>query len=156
MRVLLRESVEKLGTIGEIVDVRDGYGRNYLLPRGIAVPVTTENIRRLELRKQELLAEEARRKATAESLATALKDESVTIPMKAQKAEAGGEAEEGKLYGSVTAQMIADAFVIKGYAVEARMVLLDQPIKALGVYEVRLRLHPGTEATAKVWVVEAE
>lgn len=159
MRLLLRERVEKLGHIGDIVDVSDGYGRNFLLPTGKAVPVTSENIDKIERRKQELLAEEARRREAAEGLGAKIKDESVTIPMKAMKAAEGETLppdSEGKLYGSVTAQMIADAFVEKRFGVEARMVLLDQPIKALGVYEVRLRLHPDVEVPTKVWVVEAE
>lgn len=147
MKLLLRETVDKLGTIGEIVAVPDGYGRNFLLPQGIAVAVTPENIRRLDAKKQELLAAEATKRGDAEGLAGMVRARQVTIPAKAA-------GEEGKLYGSVTAQAIADQLRKDGLPVEARMVLLDHPIKELGVFDVRVRLFPGVEAEAKVWVVE--
>jgi large subunit ribosomal protein L9 len=147
MKLLLRETVDQLGTIGDVVNVPDGFGRNYLLPKGIALAVTPENIRRLEVKKQDLLAAEAKKRAEAESLAERVKQKSVTI-----QAKAAGE--EGKLYGSVTAQAIAEQFRKDGLAVEARMILLDQPIKELGVFDVRIRLFPQVEVEAKVWVVE--
>src|SRR5438477_4719752 len=102
MRLLLRETVDQLGTIGDIVEVKDGYGRNYLLPKGIAVAVTPENIRRLDLKKGELLAIEAKKRDEMVKLAELIKSKSVTI-----QAKAAGD--EGKLYGSVTTQSIADA-----------------------------------------------
>lgn len=147
MKLLLRETVDKLGTIGDIVNVPDGYGRNFLLPKGIAVAVTTENLRRLEQRKQELLAAEARKRDDLQALAALLKDKSFTVQVKA--------SEEGHLYGSVTVQTIADALAKDGFtAVEARHILLDHPVKDLGVYDIRLRLYPDVETTVKLWVVE--
>lgn len=147
MKLLLKEPVAKLGTIGDIVDVADGFGRNYLLPQGIAVPVTEGNIRLLERKKQELLEKERQRKEGFEALKTRLEAETVTIPM-----QAGGE---GKLYGSVTPVIIADAFQKLGIDFEAKWLLLDEPLRELGVYDVRARLHPEVMATVKVWVVEA-
>ncbi len=147
MKLLLRETVDQLGTIGDIVNVPDGYGRNFLLPKGIALAVTPENIRRLEAKKQVLVAAEAEKRHGAESLAEKVKAKSVTI-----QAKAAGD--EGKLYGSVTTQAIADQFVKDGLPIEARMILLDQPIKELGVFDVRLRLFPQVEVEAKVWVVD--
>lgn len=147
MRLLLRETVDQLGTIGDIVEVPDGYGRNYLLPKGIAVAVTPENIRRLDSKKQELLAIEAAKRQDAEKLAERIKAKAVTIHAKAA-------GEEGKLYGSVSGQNIAEAFMREGMAVEPRMILLDQPIKELGVYDVRVRVFAGVEVEAKVYVVE--
>jgi large subunit ribosomal protein L9 len=145
MKVLLRETVEKLGTIGQIVNVPDGYGRNYLLPKGIALTVTPDNIRRLEAKKQELIAAEAAKRADAEGLAARVKAQTITVVAKAQ-------SEEGKLYGSVTAIAIADAVKALGIPVEPRMILLDQPIKELGAYDVRIRLFPMVEVEAKVMI----
>jgi large subunit ribosomal protein L9 len=147
MRLLLRETVDQLGTIGDIVEVPDGYGRNYLLPKGIAVAVTPENIRKLDSKKQELLAIEAKKREEMENLAQAAKARSVTIHAKAA-------GEEGKLYGSVTTQSIADAFRAEGLAIEARMILLDQPIKELGEFDVRVRVYAGIEVEAKVRIVD--
>ncbi len=147
MKLLLRETVDQLGTIGDIVNVPDGFGRNYLLPKGIALAVTPENIRRLEAKKQDLLAIEAAKRAEAEALAEKVKAKQVTVTAKAA-------GEEGKLYGSVTALAIAEQFVKDGLPIEARMILLDQPIKELGVFDVRIRLFPNVEVEAKVWVVE--
>src|SRR5438552_2501093 len=127
MKLLLRETVDQLGTIGDIVNVPDGYGRNYLLPRGIGLAVTPENIRRLDSKKQVLLDAEAQKRTDAEALAAKVKSKSVTIQAKAA-------SEDGKLYGSVTAQAIAERFVKEGLPIEARMILLDQPIKELGVF----------------------
>jgi large subunit ribosomal protein L9 len=147
MRLLLRETVDQLGTIGDIVEVPDGYGRNYLLPKGIALAVTPENIRRLESKKQELLAIEAQKRQDATGLAERIKAKTIRI-----NAKAAGE--EGKLYGSVTAQAIAEAFRAQGLAVEARMILLDHPIKELGEFDLRIRVFAGVEAEAKVLVVD--
>lgn len=147
MKLLLRETVDQLGTIGDVVNVTDGYGRNYLLPRGIALAVTPENIRRLEAKKQVLLAAEAKKRDEAVALSERVKSKQVTITAKAA-------GDEGHLYGSVTTQQIADQFVKDGLPIEARMILLDQPIKELGVFDVRIRLFPSVEVEAKVWIVE--
>jgi large subunit ribosomal protein L9 len=147
VRLLLRETVDQLGTIGDIVEVKDGYGRNYLLPKGIAVAVTPDNIRRLDLKKGELLAIEAKKREEMVRLADSVKAKTVTI-----QAKAAGD--EGKLYGSVTAQSIADAFRASGVAIEARMILLDQPIKELGEFVVRMRVYAGVECEAKVVIAD--
>lgn len=147
MRLLLRESVENLGTIGDVVQVADGYGRNYLVPKGIGVAVTTENLRLIDVRKQELIEEEAKRRGEAAKIGNVLATKQFTI-----YARAAGE--EGKLYGSVGPADIADALVKEGFHAEPKMVLLDKPIKELGIFEVRLRLFADVEATTKVWVVE--
>jgi large subunit ribosomal protein L9 len=147
MRLLLKETVDQLGTIGDIVEVSDGYGRNYLLPKGMAVAVTPENIRRLEAKKADLLKAEAEKRQSMQALADRVKAAQVLI-----HARAAGE--EGKLYGSVNTQQIAEAYQKQGLAVEPRMVLLDQPIKELGGFDVRIRVYAGIEVEAKVWVVE--
>lgn len=147
MRLLLRESVENLGTIGDVVEVADGYGRNYLVPKGIGVAATPENLREIETRKQRLLEEEAKKRGELSKIAAVLGEKSFTI-----RARAAGD--EGKLYGSVGPHDIAQALEEEGYEVEAKMVLLDRPIKELGIFEVPLRLFSGVECTTKVWVVE--
>ncbi|RME74756.1 MAG: 50S ribosomal protein L9 [Planctomycetota bacterium] len=147
MRLLLRDTVEGLGVIGDVVDVKPGYARNYLLPAGLAVAVTPDNLLAVERRKQQLLAEERARKAELEKIGKDLEGKRVTV-----RALAG---EEGKLYGSVGAAQIAQAFADEGYPVSEKAVLIAEPIKELGVYEVQLKLHKELEpVTAKVWVVE--
>ncbi len=146
MEVLLRQDVSKLGTVGDIVNVKPGYGRNYLLPKGIAVAVTKGNLKQLQHEKRKLVALEARRKEKFKEVAGKLSAVSVSIPVEASDA--------GHLYGSVNATMIAQALTAEGHQVEARQVLLDAPIKELGVYTVRVRLHSEVEAESKVWVVE--
>lgn len=147
MKLLLRETVDQLGTIGDVVNVPDGYGRNFLLPRGIALAVTPENIRRLEGRKQELLAVEAKKRDEAQALADRVKSKQITITAKAA-------GEEGHLYGSVTSLQIAEHFQKEGLPIKASMILLDQPLKELGVFDIRLRIFPQVEVEAKVWIVE--
>ncbi len=147
MRLLLRDTVEGLGVIGDVVDVRPGYARNYLLPKGLAMAVTPDNLLAVEKRKQKLLAEQAARKAELERIGQDLAGKRVTV-----RARAG---EEGKLYGSVGAPQIAAAFAEQGYPVSEKCVLLEAAIKEVGVYEVQVRLHKELEPiTAKVWVVE--
>lgn len=148
MKLLLRESVDHLGTIGDIVTVQPGYARNYLIPQGKAVSATPENIRQLDIDKKKLLAQEAELKSKLQGLAEKVRDFSLTIPMQA--------TEEGVLYGAVTAQIIADGFTREGIPVEARTVLLDKPIKELGVYPVGIRLHTDIEVETKIWIVESD
>lgn len=144
--VLLMQDVPGLGEQGAILNVADGYARNYLLPRKLAERVTDAARRRLEKRSRE---QEAVRKATfadAQRKAAALKDASVTLRAKTSDGET--------LYGSVAAGDIAEAVSALGTPVERACVQLEQPIKALGSYDVVLRLHPDVSATVKVWIVE--
>jgi large subunit ribosomal protein L9 len=146
MRLLLRESVSKLGRIGDIVEVPDGYGRNYLLPQGLAVAVTPENIRKLDADKRKLIALEEKKQENLRLLAERLNETSLTIPMAA--------SEEGHLYGSVNAQVVTEHLSGEGIEIEAKMVILEKPIKELGVYNVPIHLYPEIDAELKVWVVE--
>lgn len=148
LKVVLRQDVPSLGRRGEVVTVKTGYARNYLLPRGFALVETPENLARIEREKLKHLAAEEARKGDLLALKEKLTQVSCTIAAKA--------SEEGHLYGSVNAQMIVDAFAREGIALDPRWVRLERPIKELGVHEVSLQLHPDIEATAKVWVVEAE
>ncbi len=148
MRVILLRSVDRLGTVGDIVDVADGYARNFLLPRRYGVEATPENIRQLEYKKRKLLAQEAETKQKLQALAAEIAKQSVTILARA--------TEEGHLFGSVTARDVVEAFAAEDIELDPRMVILEQPIKELGRYEVRIRLHPEIETVSKVWVVRAD
>jgi large subunit ribosomal protein L9 len=146
MDVILRQDVEKLGRAGEVVTVKDGYARNFLLPRGLAFLANEGNRRRLEA-EQRLRTHRADQ-VVAEARDTALRLEAVSVSftMKA------GEGD--KLFGSVTAADIADRLAAEGFAVDKRAVELEEPIKSLGVYKVPVRLHPDVKPEVRVWVVK--
>ena len=147
VQVILRKDVEKLGRVGDVVKVRAGYARNFLLPQGIAYPVNADNIKRIEAERERARQEEERRLDEVKSFAEKLATTSVTIEAK---------AEEGRRFGSVTAQMVVDALKAeRGIEVPAKAVKLEHPLKEIGVYDVPLHLHPGVEVNLKVWVVES-
>lgn len=148
MQVILKKDVERLGGVGDIVRVKPGYARNYLLPAGIAAHATPHNIRHAEiLRKRAETAAEARTR-TLRRLADQLEGASCTTTARAN--------EEGHLFGSVARSQIAEALAAEGFAVDEQMVQLDEPIRELGVYEVPLRVSADLSATCKVWVVADE
>ncbi len=146
MEIILRQDYEQLGKTGEIVTVKDGFARNYLIPKGIAYVATKNNKKRLEneLKMQNWRKEKEKR--AAEEMAKKLETVSCTIPVQV--------GEEDKLFGSVTSQNIADALAALGYEVDKRKILLEEPIKSLGIYSVPIKLHPDVTATVKVWVVK--
>jgi large subunit ribosomal protein L9 len=148
MRVILRDDVEKLGTAGEVVTVRDGYGRNYLLPRGLAAPATEKDVARLEHERRTITARQAKLQKELQGQADKLAQVSVSI------AQAVGEGD--KLYGSVTSRDIADALKEQGVTVDSKKIQLGEPIKTLGLTEVPIRLGANVSATIKVWVVKKE
>lgn len=131
--VLLREDVDNLGARGEIVKVRAGYARNYLLPRKLAVEATPSNVRQIESERAALMKKEARERAMAEGQAKLMGDLRLVFERKV--------GEHGLLYGSVTAMHVADALKEKGYEVDRRRVQLQEPIKEVGDYTVNVRLH---------------
>lgn len=133
MEVILREDIEKLGSRGQVVKVADGFARNYLLPRRLAVPATEANRKIVEQERQAALRREAKEKAAAEELAKMLAGIVLTTTQKA------GEADQ--LFGSVTAKDIAELLEKQGYQIDRRKILLDHPIKTLGEHKVTLRLH---------------
>ncbi len=148
MKLLLQRNIEKLGNIGDIVHVPPGYGRNYLLPKGLAVEVTADNINRFEGMKRRLIAIEQETKEKFELLAKEIEGASCTVVTNA--------SEEGHLYGSVTARDIAAQFVAEDIKIEPKSIVLPEPIKELGIYMVNIRLHPEVECEAKVWVVKGD
>ena len=131
--VLLREDVDNLGARGEIVKVKAGYARNYLLPRKLAVEATPGNVKQIEAERAALLKKEARDRATAEAQSSVMKSVHLNFERKV--------GEHGLLYGSVTAMHIADALKEKGYEIDRRRVHLSEPIKETGEYTVSVRLH---------------
>jgi large subunit ribosomal protein L9 len=145
MRVILREDVHKLGRSGEIVTVKDGFARNYLLPRKIAVPANEKNVRQVEHDKAVISARQAKLKGGAQEQASKLEAVSVKISRKV--------GQQDKLYGSVTALDIAEVLGSQGYKVDRRSIHLPEPIKALGLHQVELRLHRDVIAKINVEVV---
>jgi large subunit ribosomal protein L9 len=147
MKVILREEVENLGKGGEVVDVKPGYGRNFLLPRGLAVLASSRNVRELEHEKAMASAKAAKLKASAEAVAKRLSETPVTLKRKV--------GEQDKLYGSVTAMDVAEALASRGLQIDRRSIDLAEPIKTTGSFEVPVKLH--SEVVGKVKVtVEAE
>jgi large subunit ribosomal protein L9 len=146
MEVILRNAVDKLGHPGDIVSVSPGFARNYLIPRGFAFEATEGNRKRISLEKSRLEALESERVAAAQSIADKLGEVSVTF--------AARVGEEGKLFGSVTTADIAHQLELQGYKIEKRQVELNEPIKALGMYKVGVRLHADVKPEIKVWVIK--
>lgn len=148
MEVILRQDVPKLGHRGDLVKVSDGYARNFLLPRKLAVTVSPGNLKVVEQEKAAAVRREASERGDAEKLAGLLEGVTVTVTRKA------GEGDH--LFGSVTSLDVAEALAAKGFQVDRRKVQLDDPIKYLGEYEVPLRLHREVNATVKVQVVKEQ
>ncbi|MFO0582187.1 MAG: 50S ribosomal protein L9 [Anaeromyxobacter sp.] len=147
MKLILREDVDNLGKGGEVVDVKPGYGRNFLIPRGLAVPASTKNVRELEHEKAMASAKAAKLKASAEAVAKRLNDTPITLKRKV--------GEQDKLYGSVTALDVAEALAARGVQLDRRSIDLAEPIKTVGAHEIPVKLH--SEVVAKVKLtVEAE
>ena len=145
MQLLLKQDVRDLGKRGDVVEVAPGYGRNFLVPRGIAVAVNPENVRLLAVEHRRLEAVEAKRRASLGEVAQTLAKTSVTIQARAN--------EEGHLFGSVGAAEIVAALKEEGFEAAPDMVVLEKPIKELGVFEVEMRLDPEISSVVKVWVV---
>ena len=146
MKVILTETLDTLGEAGAIVDVKDGYARNFLLPRKLALVASKSNMSVFEEENRQRDAQDSKAKREAEILAKTLEKASCTVPV------AVGEGD--RIFGSVTAQAISDLLVEQGFDIDRRAVVLEEPIRALGVYDVPIRLHAEVEAPVKVWVVK--
>ena len=146
MKVILTETLDHVGDAGEIVDVKPGFARNYLLPRKLALVASTGNMAVYEEVKNQRGAQAARELREAEERAEALSKASITIAV--------AVGEEDRIFGSVTNQQIADLLKDQSFDIDRRTIQLDEPIRALGVYDVPIRVHPEVEATVKVWVVK--
>lgn len=145
MQLILREDVDNLGRTGQVVNVRDGYGRNYLIPRGLAVPASDRSLKQLEHQKRMIEARDRKLRKDAEAYKIQLEKTSVNI--------AKPVGEEDRLFGSVTTREIAEALEAAGVNVDKKKIELDQPIRTIGVHTAKVRLSRDMVAEVKVWVV---
>ena len=146
MEVLLKKEVKNLGKQGDIVKVKDGFGRNYLLPKGLAALATAKNLKILEHEKLKESKVLEKVKKSAEEVAERLKKISCTIIRHA--------GEEDKLFGSVTSTDISESLSNEGFEIDKKNILLDEPLKKLGVYQIPVKVHPEITVEVKVWVVK--
>jgi large subunit ribosomal protein L9 len=146
MEVILREDIERLGNRGQVVKVADGYARNFLLPKRLAVAATDANRKIVEQERQAHLRREAKQKGEAEDLSKLMSGVIVTIAQKA--------GENDQLFGSVTTKDVADALAQKNFTIDRRKVLMDEPIKQLGEFKIPVRLHKDVTAEVTVQVVK--
>jgi large subunit ribosomal protein L9 len=146
MKVILRADVDNLGRLGDIVTVKPGYGRNYLLPQGLASLATPSNLKVFEQERKKLEAKNNALRAAAQELADKLAAAQVRIEVRV--------GENDKLYGSVTSTQIAEALAAQGIELDRRKILLAEPIRSLGVYTVEVKLHPEVVATLQVEIAK--
>ena len=146
MEIILRQAVESLGHPGDVVTVKNGYARNYLLPRGFAFEATPGNLKRINAERSRLEAAENERRDGASDLAKKLEEVQLTFSARV--------GEEGKLFGSVTSSDIAEQLAAQGFNIEKRLIDLHEPIKALGVYRVPVKLHADVKPEIRVWVIK--
>lgn len=148
VELILLERVEKLGQMGQVVKVRPGYARNYLLPQKKALRATKENLTYFDAQRAQLEASNLKRKGEAEEVGGKLEGLSVVLVRQA--------GESGQLYGSVAARDISDAVTAAGFTVERRQIVLDRPIKTLGIHPLRVALHPEVAVGIRVNVAQSE
>jgi large subunit ribosomal protein L9 len=146
MEIILRRAVENLGKPGDVVKVKNGYARNYLLPHNLAYEATPGNLKRIQQERDRLDAAESQRRDSAQEVATKLEQVSLTFSARV--------GEEGKLFGSVTAADIAQQLEQQGFHIEKRQIDLHEAIKSLGVYRVPIRLHADVKPEIRVWVIK--
>jgi len=146
MEVILKQDIHKIGKAGSIAKVKDGFARNFLFPKDLAVPLTQANLKVFEQEKQKKAQRQEKARNEAEELKSKLEALSLTIPVLAQ--------EDEKLFGSLSAADIAGAIAEEGFTLDKDCVILQEPIKSLGIYEVPIKLHPDVAAKIKVWVVK--
>ncbi|AXJ01916.1 LSU ribosomal protein L9P [Cyclonatronum proteinivorum] len=148
MKLILKQDVEKLGAAGEIVTVKDGYGRNYLVPQGYAVLATPGAVRAVQEEARQKARKADATKAQAEEVARQISETSLTISVTA--------GEDGKIFGTVTNQMLGDALTDKGFNIDRRKITIDTDVKNLGEFTATIDLHTEVKATLKFWVVKED
>ena len=146
MKIILKEDFESLGKVGEVVEVKAGFARNFLIPKQVALQATPQNLRVIEQEKARNKIKLSKDKRDAELLAEQLKEVSLTANVQV--------GEEDKIFGAVTSQNISELLSAKGFEIDKRKIQLEDPLKALGVFEVPIKLHTEVEAKIKVWVVK--
>lgn len=146
MKLLLRQDYETLGVAGDVINVKPGFARNFLIPKGFAMLATDKNLKRYENDQKQMHMHEEKEKRQSEELAKTLENVSCTITVQV--------GEEDKMFGSVTSQNIAEALESQGYSIDKRKIVLEEPIKSLGIYSIPIKLYKDVEAKVKVWVVK--
>lgn len=146
MEVILKQDVDKIGKYGQVVRVKDGFARNFLIPNGLATPKTASSLKKLEQEQQRKSLEIEKVKKEAEGLKAKLENLSLTLPVLTQQ--------DDKLYGSISSVDLESALKEEGFAIDKNSIILDEPIRALGIYGIPVKLHPQVEAKIKVWVVK--
>jgi len=146
MKIILKEDFESLGKVGEVVEVKAGFARNFLIPKQVALQATPQNLRVIEQEKARNKIKLSKDKRDAQVLAEQLKEVSLTANVQV--------GEEDKIFGAVTSQNISELLSSKGFEIDKRKIQLEDPLKALGVFEVPIKLHTEVEAKIKVWVVK--
>ena len=146
MKIILTKDFEKLGKTGDLIEVKRGYARNFLIPKGIALLANDKNLHRLEQEQKQSVLKKDRDKINSEKLAVELSKISCTASVQV--------GEEDRVFGSVTSQEISALLKEKGHEIDRKKIMLEEPIKALGIYDVPIKLHPEVEAKIKLWVVK--
>ncbi len=148
MKIILKEDVESLGHMGDAIKVSDGYARNYLIPKGLAIEASSKNIKGLDHEKRIIAKKTEKQREKAESLVEALGNITCTISRKV--------GEQDKLFGSVTSKDIEENLRNQGIAIERKNIVIEEPIKKLGEFTVKVKVHPGIHGEVKVIVVSEE
>lgn len=146
MKVILRKDHESLGATGDVVNVKPGYARNFLIPKGIALELNKGNLKVLEMEKERLDMQQRREERQAEALKEQLDKVSVTATVTV--------GEDDRIFGTVTTQNISDLLKDKGFEIDKKQITIEEQVKALGIYPVKLKLHKNVEAEIKLWVVK--
>jgi len=146
IKLILRQDYDPLGKVGEIISVKDGFARNFLIPQRIGIQATPANMKIFEEEQKQVQKRLNKDKQSSEKMAKEFESLSLTATV--------AVGEEDKVFGSVTAQMVSDLLKVKGFDIDKRKILLDEPIKALGVYNIPVKLHSEVEANVRVWVVK--
>lgn len=145
MEVILRKNLDKLGQMGDVIKVKDGFARNFLIPKGLAFNATKANLKVIDAIKNSKVALLERQKVQAQELASKLESASFTLAVEAN--------DEDGLYGSIDSAELASFLEGEGYKIDKKNLLLDEPIKSLGIYYANIKLHPEVDTKIKIWVV---
>lgn len=146
MQVILNKDVDHIGKVGSVLKVKDGFARNFLIPKGLAVQATEGNLRKLEEGKKKRAIQLEKAKKEAEEIKAKLANLSLTITVLTH--------EEGTLYGNITSQEVSRALKDEGFDIDKGLITLDSPISSLGIYEILVKLHPEVTTKLKIWVVK--
>ncbi|MCB9747603.1 MAG: 50S ribosomal protein L9 [Candidatus Omnitrophica bacterium] len=146
MEVILSQEVDKLGRAGDVVKVKDGYARNYLLPRNLAFIASPGNLKRIELQEKKRRSLYEEEKKQAEELAAQLAKASCTVSVEVNDLD--------KLYGSITETDIAKSLEVEGFNIDKKQIQIENPIEELGIFEVKVKLHPDVTTTIRLWVTK--